>query len=83
MTLKWVHFGIIQPTQAWTDIIRRTGYPALTYPTDANSQAFKTIPSRIQYPNTEAANNKANYDAVVATQGDDSISNFSGQSNCC
>lgn len=71
MTQKWVHFGIIQPTQAWTDI-RRTGYPALTYPTDANSQAFKTIPNRIQYPNTEAANNKANYDAVVATQGDDS-----------
>ncbi len=70
MTQKWVHFGIIQPAQAWTDI-RRTGYPALTYPEDSDAQAYKTIPSRILYPTTERDNNNDNYNAVKEKQGDD------------
>lgn len=70
LTQKWVNFGIIQPAQAWTNI-RRTGYPVLSYPTDTQAQNMKELPNRMMYPNTEKANNRANYDAVVAAQGDD------------
>ena len=70
MTAKWTHFGVIQPTQAWTDI-RRTGYPALTYPEDEQAQSVKTLPNRIKYPSTEAANNAANYKAACAVQADE------------
>lgn len=71
MTQKWVHFGIMQATQAWTDI-RRTGYPALYYPEDgADNNGYKTIPQRVKYPNTEFNNNKANYtDAASKTNSD-------------
>lgn len=70
LTQKWVNFGIIQPQQAWNDI-RRTGYPVLSYPTDTQAQNIKELPNRMMYPNTEKANNRANYDAVVGVQGDD------------
>ena len=70
MTAKWTHFGVIQPTQAWTDI-RRTGYPAQTYPEDEQAQSVKTLPNRIKYPSTEAANNAANYKAACAVQADE------------
>ena len=71
MTQKWAHFGITQPTQAWTDI-RRTGYPALTYPTDSGTGVkYPNIVNRVKYPNTEANNNKANYDAAKANVGGD------------
>lgn len=68
MTQKWIHLGIIQPTQAWTDI-RRTGYPSLTYPTDATAQVYTTLPNRVRYPNVEASNNTTNYNAAVSAMG--------------
>lgn len=72
MTQKWAHFGITQPTQAWTDI-RRTGYPKLDYPTDTGTGVkYPNIVNRVKYPNTEAANNKANYTEAKANVGDDS-----------
>lgn len=71
MTQKWAHFGITQATQAWTDV-RRTGYPALTYPTDNGAGAtVKNVPNRVKYPNTEANNNTANYEANKANVGGD------------
>jgi len=72
MTQKWVHFGILQATQAWTDI-RRTGYPDLYYPEDgADNNGYKTIPQRVKYPNTEYNNNQTNYDAAAAQVDNDS-----------
>lgn len=73
MTQKWAHFGIIQPTQAWTDI-RRTGYPALTYPTDAGSGVkIANIPNRVKYPSVEADNNTENYNAAKGNVGGDTV----------
>jgi hypothetical protein len=72
MTQKWIHFGILQATQAWTDI-RRTGYPALYYPADgADNNGYKTIPQRVKYPNTEFNNNKANYTEAASKVDNDS-----------
>ena len=71
MTQKWLHFGIMQATQAWTDI-RRTGYPKLDYPTDNGASVIvKNIPQRVKYPNSELTNNRANYDANAASFTDD------------
>lgn len=72
MTQKWAHFGITQPTQAWTDI-RRTGYPALNYPTDTGSGVkYANIVNRVKYPADEADHNTANYEANKANVGNDS-----------
>ncbi len=71
MTQKWVHFGIMQPSQAWTDI-RRTGYPKLNYPEDkGTSVVVANIPQRVKYPNSEVTNNKANYDENAKNIKDD------------
>lgn len=72
MTQKWVHFGIIQPTQAWTDI-RRTGFPILYYPKDgADNNGYPTVTQRVRYPNSEATNNAANYKTAAAACNNDS-----------
>ena len=71
MTQKWLHFGIMQPSQAWTDI-RRTGYPKLDYPTDGGASVIvANIPQRVKYPNSELTNNRANYDANASNIADD------------
>ena len=72
MTQKWVHFGILQATQAWTDI-RRTGFPDLYYPKDgADNNGYPTVTQRVKYPNSEATNNAANYKTAAAGCDNDS-----------
>jgi len=71
MTQKWLNFGVLQPTQAWTDI-RRTGYPDLYYAQDGQSTNYKTIIQRIMYPNVERSNNTSNYNAAAANVDDNS-----------
>ena len=71
MTQKWLHFGIMQAPQAWTDL-RRTGYPKLDYPADNGASVIvKNIAQRVKYPNSELTNNRANYDANAASFTDD------------
>ena len=72
MTQKWLHFGIMQATQAWTDI-RRTGLPDLYYPTDGQASVNKNIVQRTAYPGEERNNNKENYDAIISSVGNDSF----------
>lgn len=71
MTQKWAHFGIIQPAQAWTDI-RRTGFPALEYPTDGGSGVkIANIPNRVKYPSVESDNNTEHYNDAKGNVGGD------------
>jgi hypothetical protein len=58
-----------QGVEAWTEW-RRTKYPALTPAVDG---AISEIPSRYNYPTTEASINKTNYEAAVAAQGVDKL----------
>lgn len=65
---RWVHlymFGY----EAWSEW-RRTGYPNDLVEPNGNE-----IPTRLSYPDNEAFNNEANYEAAVGRQfnGDDSI----------
>ena len=68
ITQKWLNFGFIQSSQAWNEI-RRTGYPALFFPTDEGAQLLKEAPDRVRYPNSERSNNTANYNAEVQSMG--------------
>ena len=72
MTQKWVHMGLMNAHESWTDI-RRTGYPALTYPEDTQSQTNRTIIQRILYPIVEKTNNKANYEANSFTDANSTV----------
>lgn len=61
-TQKWLHFGVLQSTQAWAEY-RRTNYPQLTFPT-ANLAGYQTPPTRLLYPSNEKSYNTTNYERV-------------------
>lgn len=65
---KWLNFGFLQASLAWDDV-RRTGYPALYFPTDPTAQIFVEVPSRVRYPSSERNNNVANYNAQIQAMG--------------
>lgn len=75
MTQKWLHFGILQAPQAWTDI-RRTGFPALYYPQDRAGSDNMTIVQRVPYPTEEVNNNpdKNKEGAAMLSDGDNPYS---------
>lgn len=70
MTQKWVHNGLMQSHESYTDI-RRTGFPKLTYPDDTQAQTNRNIIQRVLYPIVEKTNNKANYEANAGSFKDD------------
>jgi hypothetical protein len=70
MTQKWLHLSMMNAHESWNDI-RRTGYPALTYRADTQSQQNRSIVQRLLYPNAERNNNKDNYQAATASFKDD------------
>ncbi|CAL2086653.1 SusD/RagB family lipoprotein precursor [Tenacibaculum sp. 190524A02b] len=67
---KWLAL-FYQPYEAWAEW-RRLDYPVLTPAVDALN-GTNQIPTRHGYPSTEPSQNKANYDAAVATQGADGL----------
>ncbi|MBB5637137.1 hypothetical protein HDE68_003050 [Pedobacter cryoconitis] len=64
-TQKWVHLGVLQSTEAWSEY-RRTGFPVLTFPSAGKLSGFDTPPTRLIYPSQEKVLNAANYQAVQA-----------------
>ena len=67
-TQNWIAL-FSQGVESWNEW-RRTGYPALTPAFEAD---LNEIPSRYNYPTSEASINKANYDAAVSAQGTDNL----------
>ena len=68
ITQKWLHFGFMQPVQAWNER-RRTGYPQLYYPEDPTAQLLKKLPDRVRYTTSERSNNSKNYNAQIQAMG--------------
>ena len=62
---KWINYGVLQPAHAWAEI-RRTGFPALTFPSDNAAQTIKEVPNRFRYPKSEVDLNTENYNAAKA-----------------
>ncbi|TDW99127.1 SusD/RagB family nutrient-binding outer membrane lipoprotein [Dinghuibacter silviterrae] len=61
-TQNWLNFFILQSGQAWAEL-RRTKYPALTFPTASYGDAPQP-PTRLLYPTTESEYNASNYATV-------------------
>lgn len=59
---KWIHFGIIQTIQAWSEV-RRYDYPTFEFRLQ-NSDIQKTVPVKFNIPPAEVTYNTTNYDAV-------------------
>lgn len=64
-TQKWVHFGVLQATEAWSEY-RRTGFPVLNFPSNGKLLGYDTPPTRLVYPTNEKTLNSTNYQAVAA-----------------
>jgi hypothetical protein len=64
-TQKWLHFGILQSTEAWSEY-RRTNLPTLKFVTAGKIAGFDVPPNRLIYPSGEKSFNSANYTAVQA-----------------
>jgi len=64
-TQKWVHYGITQSTEAWSEY-RRTGFPQLLFVTTGKLSGFDVPPNRLIYPAGEQNYNGTNYSAVAA-----------------
>jgi len=64
-TQKWLHFGILQSIEAWSEY-RRTNLPALQFVTTGKIAGFDVPPNRLIYPAREKSYNAANYAAVQA-----------------
>jgi SusD/RagB-like outer membrane lipoprotein len=60
---KWIHFGIVQPYEAWAEL-RRTDYPVLPPDLLGGRPLPRTV--RLLYPSTEVTNNRQSYEAVRA-----------------
>lgn len=67
-TQRWIAL-FFQGTEAWSEW-RRTGFPALK-PAPSTLNGGTEIPRRLAYPVTENNLNKANYQAVLKSQGPD------------
>lgn len=61
-TQKWIHFGVIQTVQAWSEI-RRYDYPTFDFRIQ-NSDIQKTVPVKFNLPPSESTYNAENYNAV-------------------
>lgn len=63
-TQLWINFSYLNQLEAW-NVVRRTGYPEVTFATDHEITSYPTPPNRLPYPNDERSYNSANYQTAV------------------
>lgn len=59
-TQLWLNFGYMNELEAW-NVVRRTGYPVVTFRRDNQNSDYGTPPNRLPYPSDEINFNSANY----------------------
>lgn len=64
-TQLWLNFGFMNELEAW-NVVRRTGYPAVTFAKDTQVSNYPTPPNRLPYPSDELSYNSANCQAAIA-----------------
>lgn len=58
-TQLWLNFGYMNELEAW-NVVRRTGYPVVTFAKDASNANYAIPPSRLPYPSDELSFNRVN-----------------------
>lgn len=65
-TQLWLNFFVTNELEAW-NVVRRTGYPELTFAKDDIIAAYPTPPGRLPYPSDELTYNSVNCQAAITT----------------
>jgi hypothetical protein len=69
---KWLHFNILQATQAWSET-RRTDYPKFSRVFVSSLPGFENAPNRFRYPPSETAYNTSYKDVQAKDTRDAKI----------
>lgn len=64
-TQLWLNFAYHNMLEAW-NVVRRTGYPVVTFATDNEVPTYPTPPNRLPYPNNELSYNSQNCQDAIA-----------------
>ncbi|MDB9154396.1 SusD/RagB family nutrient-binding outer membrane lipoprotein [Parabacteroides distasonis] len=64
-TQQWINFSYVNMLEAW-NVVRRTGYPEVTFATDNEVTSYPTPPNRLPYPNDELTYNAQNCQDAIA-----------------
>ena len=64
-TQLWLNFSFTNELEAW-NVVRRTGFPKVTFATDAQASSYPTPAHRLPYTSDELTYNAENVQAVIA-----------------
>lgn len=64
-TQQWLNFGFMNELEAW-NVVRRTGYPVVTFAKDTQLSNYPTPPNRLPYPSNELSYNSANCQDAIS-----------------
>lgn len=70
-TQLWLNFAYHNMLEAW-NVVRRTGYPVVTFATDNEVSTYPTPPNRLPYPNNELSYNSQNCQDAIAKNYEES-----------
>lgn len=62
-TQLWLNFAYMNELEAW-NVVRRTGYPTVTFARDTQVSSYPTPPNRLPYPSDESSYNTVNNQAA-------------------
>lgn len=64
-TQLWLNFGWTNMLEAW-NVVRRTGYPVVSFAQDIQMSSYPTPPNRLPYPSSELNFNSKNCQDAIA-----------------
>ena len=64
-TQLWLNFSFMNELEAW-NVVRRTGYPAVTFARDTQLSNYPTPPNRLPYPSDELNYNSVNCQIAIS-----------------
>lgn len=67
----WLNFGFMNELEAW-NVVRRTGYPVVSFATDNQVSNYPTPPNRLPYPSDELSYNTANCQNAISKNYEES-----------
>lgn len=64
-TQLWLNFSFMNELEAW-NVVRRTGYPVVTFAKDTQVPSYPTPPNRLPYPSDELNYNSTNCQDAIS-----------------
>lgn len=70
-TQLWLNFGYMNELEAW-NVVRRTGYPVLTFAKDVSNSNYAVPANRLPYPSDELSFNRTNCQDAISKNYEES-----------